>query len=66
MAAFVKFEVFSEHLAEKVHDLQTAGDTLKVMLTNTAPVASTGTVKADITEITAQFGYVAGGNDAAK
>ena len=35
-------------------------DTLKVMLTNTAPVA-TNSVKADLTEITAQNGYSAGG-----
>ena len=58
MAAYNKFNVFVEDLAEKVHNLQT--DTLKVMLTNTQPVA-TNSVKANITEITAQNGYPAGG-----
>jgi hypothetical protein len=59
MATFFKFEAFVEHLAEKVHNL--GADTLKVMLTNTAPVA-TNSVKADLTEITAANGYPAGGN----
>jgi hypothetical protein len=36
-------------------------DTLKVMLTNVAPVA-TNTVKANITEIAAEHGYSAGGS----
>ena len=61
MATFNKFDVFSEHLAEKVHNLDT--DTLKVYLSNTAPNASTHAVKADIAEITAGNGYTAGGND---
>ena len=62
MATFVKFESFVEALAEKVHNL--GADTLKVMLTNTAPNASTNTVKVDITEISAGNGYTAGGNSA--
>lgn len=45
-------------MAEGGHNL--GADTLKVMLTNTAPVAA-NTVKADLTEITAQNGYSAGG-----
>ena len=61
MAAFNKFNSFVEHVAEKVHDL--GADTLKIMLTNTAPVA-TNTVKADITEISAGNGYTAGGGQA--
>lgn len=61
MASFVKFEVFTENLAEKVHDLDL--DTLKVLLSNTAPNAATNTVKADITEISAGNGYTAGGTD---
>lgn len=61
MAAFNKFNSFVEALAEKKHDL--GADTLKVMLTNTAPVA-TNSVKADITEISAGNGYTAGGNTA--
>jgi hypothetical protein len=61
MASAVKFEVFSEHLAEKVHNLD--ADTIKNMLTNGAPNAATHTVKADLTEIGAGNGYSAGGND---
>lgn len=61
MAAFNKFDSFVEALAEKVHNL--GSDTLKVMLTNTAPVA-TNTTKANLTEITAGNGYTAGGNTA--
>jgi hypothetical protein len=48
VATFNKFQQFVEDLAEKVHNLQS--DTLKVLLTNTAPVA-TNAVKADLTEI---------------
>jgi len=61
MAAFNKFNAFVADVANKVHDLGT--DTLKVMLTNTAPVA-TDAVKADIAEITAGNGYAAGGTQA--
>lgn len=61
MASFVKFNVFSENLAEKVHNLDT--DTLKVYLSNTAPNTSTHTVKADLAEISAGNGYTAGGED---
>lgn len=58
MATGNKFQVFVENLSEKVHNLDT--DTLKVMLCNTAPVA-TNNVKADLTEISAGNGYSAGG-----
>lgn len=61
MATFNKFNSFVEALAEKVHNL--GSDTLKVMLTNTAPLA-TNALKADITEISAGNGYTAGGNTA--
>jgi hypothetical protein len=61
MATFNKFNAFVENLAEKVHNL--GADTLKVMLTNTAP-AATNAVKADITEISAGNGYTAGGTAA--
>lgn len=59
MATYNKFQAFVEHVAEKVHNL--GADTLKVMLTNSAPVA-TNSVKADLTEISAGNGYTAGGN----
>lgn len=59
MATFNKFNSFVENLAEKVHNL--GADSLKVMLTNSAPVA-TNTVKANLTEISAGNGYTAGGH----
>lgn len=58
MATFNKFQGFVEFLAEKTFNLQT--DTLKILLTNTAPV-NTNTVKANLTEISAGNGYSAGG-----
>jgi hypothetical protein len=61
MASAIKFETFSEHLAEKVHNLDT--DTIKIALSNTAPNAATNTVFANITEISAGNGYTAGGAD---
>ena len=61
MATFSKFNSFVEALAEKVHNL--GSDTLKVMLTNSAPSAA-NTVKANITEISAGNGYTAGGTQA--
>ena len=62
MAAFNKYNVFVEDVAEKVHNL--GADVLKVALTNTAPNAATHTALSSITEITAGNGYTAGGNTA--
>jgi len=61
VATFNKFNSFVEAVAEKVHNLQ--ADTLKVVLTNTAPVA-TNAILTDITQIAAGNGYVSGGNTA--
>lgn len=61
MATYNKIQVFVENIAEKVHDL--GADTLKVALTNTAPVA-TNTIFANLTEISAGNGYTAGGTAA--
>jgi hypothetical protein len=58
VATFNKFHQFVEDRAHGVHDLE--NDTLKWLLSNTAPQASNA-IKADITEITAQNGYSAGG-----
>ncbi len=58
MAVFQKINSFVEALAEKSHNL--GSDVLKIMLTNSAPLA-TNTVKANITEISAGNGYTAGG-----
>lgn len=61
MASFVRFEIFSEDLAKKKHDLH--ADVLKVMLTNTTPNVATHVVKTDLTDLTAANGYPAGGVD---
>src|SRR5690348_12401023 len=58
MASFQKFNSFVSDLATKVHNLNS--DTLKIALTNTAPVA-TNTIFSDITEIGAGNGYTTGG-----
>jgi hypothetical protein len=58
MAAFNKFNSFVAAIANKSMNL--GSDTLKVMLSNTLPVAS-NTVKANITEIAAGSGYSSGG-----
>jgi hypothetical protein len=58
MASFNKFNAFVADVANKVHNL--GSDTLKVMLSNTAPVAGNA-IKTDITEIAAGNGYSAGG-----
>ena len=58
MPAFNKFQQFAEDVYEGVHDL--GANTLKVLLTNTAPVA-TNSIRANLTEITAGNGYTAGG-----
>ncbi len=60
-AAFNKFNQFVQDLNHGVHKMNT--DTIKVLLTNTAPVA-TNAVKADLTEIGAGNGYTAGGTQA--
>ncbi len=62
MATYQKFNQFAQDLPTKVHNLNS--DTLKVMLTNTAPLV-TNAVKTDITEIGAGNGYAAGGTQAA-
>lgn len=58
MAAFNKFNAFVQNIGRKLENLHT--DALKVMLSNTVPVA-TNAVKTDITEIAAGNGYSAGG-----
>lgn len=58
MATYNKFNQFTKDLVDGVHDFD--AHTFKVMLTNTAPVA-TNTVKANLTEISAGNGYTAGG-----
>jgi hypothetical protein len=61
MASFVRYECFSETLAEKAHNLDT--DVIKCALSNTAPNVATHTTLADITDLTTGGGYTAGGED---
>jgi hypothetical protein len=61
VATFNKINSFVENVAEKVHNL--GSDTLKVVLTNSAPVA-TNTVLANITQIANGNGYTTGGTQA--
>jgi hypothetical protein len=58
MPALSKFNQFPSDLLAGVHAF--ASHTVKVLLTNTAPVA-TNAVKADLTEIGAGNGYSSGG-----
>lgn len=58
MATFNKFHCLLEDAFEGKHNF--AGDTLKILLTNTAPVA-TNTIRSQLVEITAQNGYPSGG-----
>jgi hypothetical protein len=58
MVAFNKFQSFVEAVAEKVHNL--GADTLKAVLTNTAPQGNDDTL-GDITEIANGNGYTTGG-----
>jgi len=59
MATFNKFNCFVEDLADGVHQLKAAGHTLKVYLSNDAPVVATDTVKTDVVPITEEHGYAA-------
>lgn len=64
MATYVKYEVFPEHLAGKVHDLFGSGgtiDAVKVVIHTDAPVVATDAGLADLTQITGT-GYSAGGS----
>ena len=58
MATFQKFHDFPEQVLKGVHNF--AAHAFKIALTNTAPVAA-NTALADITQVAATGGYVAGG-----
>lgn len=58
MPTLQKFQDFAEQVLRGVHNF--GSHTFKVALTNVAP-AATNTVLADITQIAASGGYVAGG-----
>lgn len=58
MASFNKFNSFTQKLTDKA--ISFATDTFKVMLTNTAPVA-TNTVFSNLVDLSTANGYTAGG-----
>lgn len=59
MASFVKYNQFVQDVGRGVHNLNS--DTTKILLSNTAPNASTHATKSDASEISAGNGYSAGG-----
>lgn len=61
MASFNKFNCFVQDVGQKVHNLNS--DTLNIMLTNVAPVA-TNTVYSNLTDLSTGNGYTAGGAQA--
>jgi len=61
MASANRFEAFSEHLCEGVHNLDTG--VIRAYLSNTTPDLAADAVKADLAEISAGNGYTAGGED---
>jgi hypothetical protein len=61
MATFTFFHEFKGNLGLKLIDLEV--DVIKAALTNIAPVAGTDDELADITQIAAGNGYLAGGVD---
>lgn len=64
MAAPVKYEIFVEHLATKVHDLFGSGgtiDALKAVIHTNAPNPAAHTSLSDLLQ-TSGTGYVSGGN----
>lgn len=63
MAAYVKYDKFAEDMWNKVHDLFGTTDTLKAMLSNTAPNTATHAVRADAAELSTGAGYTSGGED---
>lgn len=58
-SAYNKFYIFVADVGNKVHNL--SSDTLNMMLTNTAPVA-TNTVYSNLSDLSTGSGYTAGGS----
>lgn len=56
MATFVLFDDFGDDLGREIHNFG-APDSLILMLSNTAPVQTTGSVYTDITQIATGNGY---------
>lgn len=60
MATFNKFNQFTADVANKIHNL--GADVLKIMLVNSPAPVDTNTIKSNLTDIAAGFGYSAGGS----
>lgn len=66
MAAYNKFNLFTQDLCEGVHNFKSGGQTFNVMLTNTAPVATNhlyGDISAN--DLATSGGYTNGGQASA-
>lgn len=64
MATFIEFDIFSEDMANKIHDLNS--DTFRWSLTNDAPNVASWVTKTSVTnEIAGGNGYTTGGMTAA-
>lgn len=63
MAAYSKYDIFVEDLANKVHDFFGVEEAFNVALASDAPVAATDTVIADVTQVANGGGYTTGGMD---
>lgn len=63
MAAYNKFQDFTEQVLSGKHDFTAAGHVFKVYASNAVPSASGDAVKADLAEISAANGYPSGGSD---
>lgn len=55
MATFTENDVFSEDMANKIHDLNS--DTFRWVLSNTAPVVGTTFLLSNVTQISTSGGY---------
>lgn len=62
MAAYVKYEPFIEHFANKEIDLFGTDDTIKAVIHSDAPTVATDDDLTDLTQVTGT-GYTAGGED---
>ena len=63
VSSFYKFDAFTEHLLEKVHDIDL--DDCRIYLTDNTPDQANDAVKADLVEsVAGGNGYTAGGHDA--
>lgn len=63
MVAAQKFQDLVEQILTAKHDFTAAGHVMKLALVNSPAPVVTNTIFGDLTEITAENGYTAGGDD---